>query len=173
MSRRHTRLVQQDGKVLVVTDEAGGGITETRCNQGASGKIGAAHFWKVEGAPRKLGSWLYPNPLLTVDPLATQLATIGRTERACTIHVFRNGGNGSAGPGAIQAGFDGVSRLPAGEFVTAHYGVEGKPQQGRIRGWHDRECATVVDHRNPGYAKGLNPVSMAAWMARCASQAMP
>ena len=119
----HQSDTSSDGKVLVVTDEAGGGITETRCNQGASGKIGAAHFWNVEGAPRKLGSWLYPNPLLTIDPLAAQLATIGRTERACTIHVFRNGGNGSAGPGETAAGFDGVSRLPSRQFVTGHYGA--------------------------------------------------
>ena len=72
---------------------------------------------------RKLGSWLYPNPVLAPDPLAPALAAIGRTERACTIHVFRNGGNGSAGPGAIVAGFDGVSRLPGRQFVTAHYGA--------------------------------------------------
>ena len=119
----HQSDTSSDGNVLVITDEAGGGITETRCNQGASGKIGAAHFWNVQGAPRKLGSWLYPNPLLTVDPLAGVLATIGRTERACTIHVFRNGGNGSAGPGEIAPGFDGVSRLPGRQFVTGHYGA--------------------------------------------------
>jgi hypothetical protein len=119
----HQSDTSSDGKILVVTDEAGGGITETGCNQGASGKIGAAHFWNVEGAPRKLGSWLYPNPLLTLDPLAPALATIGRTERACTIHVFRNGGNGSAGPGEIARGFDGVSRLPGRQFVTGHYGA--------------------------------------------------
>jgi WD40 repeat protein len=119
----HQSDTSSDGKVLVVTDEAGGGITETGCNQGPSGKIGAAHFWSVEGAPRKLGSWLYPNPLLTLDPLAPALAAIGRTERACTIHVFRNGGNGSAGPGEIARGFDGVSRLPGRELVTGHYGA--------------------------------------------------
>ena len=119
----HQSDTSSDGKVLVITDEAGGGITETRCNQGASGKIGAAHFWNVEGTPRKLGSWLYPNPLLTVDPLGPTLATIGRTERACTIHVFRNGGNGTGGPGEVAPGFDGVSRLPARQFVTAHYGA--------------------------------------------------
>jgi hypothetical protein len=119
----HQSDTSSDGKILVVTDEAGGGITETGCNQGASGKIGAAHFWNVEGEPRKLGSWLYPNPLLTLDPLAPVLATIGRTERACTIHVFRNGGNGSAGPGEIARGFDGVSRLPGRQFVTGHYGA--------------------------------------------------
>ncbi|HEX6131136.1 MAG TPA: post-COAP-1 domain-containing protein, partial [Actinomycetota bacterium] len=119
----HQSDTSSDGKVLVITDEAGGGITETRCNQGPSGKIGAAHFWSVDGEPRKLGSWLYPNPLLAVDPLAPALAAIGRTERACTIHVFRNGGNGSAGPGEIAPGFDGVSRLPGRELVTAHYGA--------------------------------------------------
>ena len=119
----HQSDTSSDGKILVVTDEAGGGITETGCNQGPSGKIGAAHFWNVEGEPRKLGSWLYPNPLLTVDPLAPALVAAGRTERACTIHVFRNGGNGSAGPGPIAPGFDGVSGLPGRQFVTAHYGA--------------------------------------------------
>lgn len=121
----HQSDTSSDGKILVVTDEAGGGITETRCNEGASGKIGAAHFWSIEdlSAPRKLGSWLYPNPGLLVDPLESALASIGRLERGCTIHVFRNGGNGSAGPGAIAAGFDGVSSLPARQLVTAHYGA--------------------------------------------------
>ena len=119
----HQSDTTSDGKVLVVTDEAGGGITETRCNEGPSGKIGAAHFWSVEGAPRKLGSWLYPNPLLAPDALAPALAAIGRTERACTIHVFRNGGNGTAGPGEVARGFDGVSRLPGRQFVTGHYGA--------------------------------------------------
>ena len=119
----HQSDTSSDGKVLVITDEAGGGITETRCNEGPSGKIGAAHFWNIEGAPRKLGSWLYPNPLLAVDPLGPALAATGRTERACTIHVFRNGGNGSAGPGEIVRGFDGVSRLPGRQLVTGHYGA--------------------------------------------------
>ena len=58
----HQSDTSSDGKVLVITDEAGGGITETGCNAGASGKIGAAHFWTLGAAPRKLGSWLYPNP---------------------------------------------------------------------------------------------------------------
>ncbi|MCI0346754.1 MAG: hypothetical protein L0221_15130, partial [Chloroflexi bacterium] len=121
----HQSDVSSDGAILVVTDEAGGGTSETRCNEGPSGKIGAAHFWSIANvaAPSKLGLWLYPNPGLLVDPLGPALASIGRTERACTIHVFRNGGNGSAGPGAIAAGFDGVSSLPARQFVTAHYGA--------------------------------------------------
>lgn len=120
----HQSDTSSDGEVLVITDEAGGGVTETRCNQGPSGKIGAAHFWSLEAAaPHKLGSWLYPNPMLALDPLAPALAAIGRTERACSIHVFRNGGNGSAGPGEIERGFDGVSDLPGRQFVTAHYGA--------------------------------------------------
>lgn len=119
----HQSDTSSDGKVLVITDEAGGGLMETGCNQGPSGKIGAAHFWNVEGAPRKLGSWLYPNPLLAPDPLAPALATIGRTERACSIHVLRNGGNGSAGPGEVAPGFDGVSRLPGRQLVAGHYGA--------------------------------------------------
>jgi hypothetical protein len=132
----HQSDTSADGKILVITDEAGGGLSETRCNQGPSGKIGAAHFWALteiagvpkssgasEQSPKKIGTWLYPNPGLVADALGPALAGIGRTERACTIHVFRNGGNGSAGPGAIQAGFDGVSRLPVDELVTAHYGA--------------------------------------------------
>jgi hypothetical protein len=121
----HQSDTSSDGRILVVTDEAGGGITETACNQGSSGKIGGAHFWAIDdpAAPRKLGTWVYPNPALLIDPLAPVLAGIGRTERACTIHVFRNGGNGSAGPGPIQSGFDGVSSLPGRQLVTAHYGA--------------------------------------------------
>jgi hypothetical protein len=132
----HQSDTSADGKVLVVTDEAGGGVGETRCNEGPGGKIGGAHFWALaelkgvpksagatEQAPKKLGTWLYPNPTLLVDALDPVLASLGRTERGCTIHVFRNGGNGSAGPGQIQRGFDGVSRLPRDEFVTAHYGA--------------------------------------------------
>jgi hypothetical protein len=121
----HQSDTSSDGRVLVVTDEAGGGITETGCNRGSSGKIGGAHFWSLDdlGAPRKLGTWVYPNPALLVDALAPALAATGRTERACTIHVFRNGGNGSAGPGEIAPGFGGVSSLPADQLVTAHYGA--------------------------------------------------
>ena len=121
----HQSDTSSDGEVLVITDEAGGGVTETGCNHGPSGKIGAAHFWNIQnlGAPRKLGSWLYPNPGMAVDPLLPALAAIGRTERGCTIHVFRNGGNGTAGPGPIASGFDGVSSLPSRQLVTAHYGA--------------------------------------------------
>jgi hypothetical protein len=121
----HQSDVSSDGQVFVVTDEAGGGLLETECNTDANGKIGGAHFWSLANpaAPRKLGTWIYPNPLLAPDPLAPALAAIGRTERACTIHVFRNGGNGSSGPGPAAPGFDGVSSLPSRQLVTAHYGA--------------------------------------------------
>jgi hypothetical protein len=46
-----------------------------------------------------------------------------RLERACTIHVFRLGGNGSVSPGPIQAGYDGVSSLGPRELTSAHYGA--------------------------------------------------
>ena len=51
------------------------------------------------------------------------LADRGRLERACTIHVFRLGGNGTASPGSIQKGYDGVSTLPRRQAVSAHYGA--------------------------------------------------
>lgn len=168
ISISHQSDVSADGKILVITDERGGGVGETRCNEDANGIIGGAHFWAlapVEGlpqttdatpaTPRRIGAWFYPNPLLAVDALDAVLASLGRTERGCTIHVLRNGGNGTAGPGAIAPGFDGVSRLPTRQFATAHYGAgvwhvdfsaaptdgDGTPEQarttwGNTRGWN-------------------------------------
>jgi hypothetical protein len=121
----HQSDTSSDGRIFVVTDEAGGGLLEPGCNAAPDGKIGGAHFYSLENpaAPRKLGVWLYPNPVLAPDPLAPALAAIGRTERGCTIHVFRNGGNGSSGPGEAAPGFDGVSSLPSRQLVSAHYGA--------------------------------------------------
>ena len=121
----HQADVSSDGRVLVFTDERGGGLSNTSCNTDPQGVIGGMHFWDVSepSAPERLGTWFYPNPGLTVDPLEPLLAGLGRTERACTIHVFRNGGNGSVGPGPIQPGFDGVSSLPNRQAVSAHYGA--------------------------------------------------
>lgn len=128
----HQSDVSSDGKILVITDERGGGLQEASCNTNASGVIGGAHFWALaeivgvpesSGAspatPKKLGTWFYPQTF-PVDPLAPVLP---RTERACTIHVFRLGGNGTASPGPAEPGFDGVSGLPDREAVTAHYGA--------------------------------------------------
>jgi hypothetical protein len=129
----HQSDVSSDGTVLAVTDERGGGLGNTACNENPAGVIGAMHFWAVgeagdlpgsQGAtlasPKKIGTWQYPNPTLAPDPLQSSLP---RAERACTIHVFRLGGNGTAGPGPVQPGFDGVSSLPKRQVVSAHYGA--------------------------------------------------
>ena len=136
LTTSHQSDVSSDGRVLVYTDERGGGLSNRSCNTDPNGVIGGMHFWAlapIDGqsqtgdaspaTPRRLGTWLYPNPMLALDALDPVLAGLGRTERGCTIHVFRNGGNGSAGPGEIAPGFDGVSRLPADEAVSAHYGA--------------------------------------------------
>jgi hypothetical protein len=156
----HQSDTSADGSIFVVTDEAGGGLSETGCNTGSSGNIGGAHFWSLAdpASPQKLGTWLYPNPVLAPDALAPALAAIGRTERACTIHVFRNGGNGSAGPGAIQAGYDGVSSLGERELVTAHYGAGV---------WH-------VDFSGPSSdADGIREDSRSTWANTLGWNVMP
>jgi hypothetical protein len=132
----HQADVSSDGKILLITDERGGGLDNTDCNTDANGVIGAGHFWALEpisGLPQtttatstnpvKLGIWIYPNPTLAVDALQPVLTGLGRTERGCTIHVFRHGGNGTAGPGPIDPTFDGVSDLPVRQLTTAHYGA--------------------------------------------------
>jgi hypothetical protein len=132
----HQSDVSSDGAILVVTDERGGGTSENRCNTQPNGMIGGMHFWALErlsgvtasvgaspASPKRIGGWFYPDPTVLPDPLATQLAMRGRAERACTIHVFRLGGNGTASPGSIQKGYDGVSTLPRRQVVSAHYGA--------------------------------------------------
>jgi hypothetical protein len=136
LTTAHQADSSSDGKIVVTTDERGGGLSQTQCNTDPNGIIGGAHFYAlapIDGRPDtasaspwnpvRLGTWFYPNPLLSVDPLDPVLAGLGRTERACTIHVFRNGGNSTHGPGEIAPGFDGVSRLPARQLVSAHYGA--------------------------------------------------
>ena len=136
VSISHQSDITADGKLLVVTDERGGGLTQPDCNADPNGIIGGAHFWAIApitgraetanaspANPVKLGIWVYPNPGLIVDQLEPALAAIGRTERACTIHVFRLGGNGSLSPGEAYPGIDGVSRLPNRQLTTAHYGA--------------------------------------------------
>jgi len=136
VSISHQSDVTADGDLLVVTDERGGGIQETRCNTQPGGVIGGMHFWALKripgdaqssgaspATPKRIGGWFYPNPTLTPDALSLALASIGRLERGCTIHVFRLGGNGTASPGEIERGFDGVSGLPHRQAVSAHYGA--------------------------------------------------
>ncbi len=136
VSISHQADTTADGKILIVSDERGGGLTEAGCNTGAGGVIGGLHFFALaelkgvpqsKGAslsnPKKLGDYFTPNPLMTYDPLQAILDSMPRLERACTIHVFRLGGNGSVSPGPIQTGYDGVSGLGPRELTSAHYGA--------------------------------------------------
>jgi hypothetical protein len=135
ISISHQADVSSDGRILVISDERGGGVSETRCNQQPNGMLGGLHFWalaRISGVPAtqnaspsnpvKLGSYFNPNPNVVVDPLQPFINQLPRTERGCTVHVFRLGGNGSVSPGPIQAGYDGVSRMPNRQLSTAWYG---------------------------------------------------
>jgi hypothetical protein len=132
----HQADVTPDGKILVISDERGGGLSNTSCNTDANGVIGGLHFWalgSIKGIPAtrgaspaspiKIGSYFNPNPNLGLDPLEPAVDLLPRTERACTVHVFRIGGNGSSSPGAAAPGTDGVSRLGNRQLVTAWYGA--------------------------------------------------
>lgn len=136
VSISHQADTTADGKILIVSDERGGGLTESGCNTDPAGVIGGLHFFalaEIKGVPaskgaspatpKKLGDYFTPNPQMTYDPLQPLLDTAPRVERGCTIHVFRIGGNGSVSPGPIQAGFDGVATLGPRELTSAHYGA--------------------------------------------------
>jgi uncharacterized repeat protein (TIGR01451 family) len=125
-----------DGKILVISDERGGGVTNTSCNENDQGTIGGTHFWALapvpgvartakasRAQPVKLGTYFNPDPGVANIPDPIQDALPGRAERACTSHVFRIGGNGSASPGPIDARFDGVSRLAQRLMTQAWYGA--------------------------------------------------
>jgi hypothetical protein len=133
VSISHQADTTSDGKILIISDERGGGLDETGCHTGAGGVLGGLHLFALapingvaktkDASPRnpvKLGDYFTPNPLMTYDPLA---AALPRTERGCTIHVFRAGGNGSVSPGPIASGYDGVSDLGPRELTSAHYGA--------------------------------------------------
>jgi hypothetical protein len=134
VSISHQADLTPDGKILIVSDERGGGLTETGCNAGPGGVIGGLHFFALDDIagvpatrnasksnPVKLGDYFTPQPILGLDALGDLAQT--RTERACTIHVFRIGGNGSVSPGPIAKGYDGVSDLPSRQLTAAHYGA--------------------------------------------------
>lgn len=149
VSISHQADTTSDGKVLVIGDERGGGLTETGCNTDPAGVIGGLHVFALApikglpasqgaapSAPKKLGDYFTPQPLLAPDPLASATALLPRSERGCTIHVFRLGGNGSTSPGPIEPGYDGVSRLGSRQLTAAHYGagvweidIAGRPSQ--------------------------------------------
>lgn len=135
----HQADVSADGRILVISDEQGGGVSETGCQQDPeSGVVGALHFWAVgkigrpaidaqdptPANPVRLGIWVSPNPefrdlLLVPDEEFLPTALRGR---GCTVHVFRLGGNGTASPGPVDDRFDGVSRFTYRRLSTAFYG---------------------------------------------------
>jgi hypothetical protein len=136
ISISHQADITPDGKLLLISDEQGGGLSNTSCNQSSGGVIGGLHFWALgaikgvdasKGAspanPKRIGAYFNPNPTMLPDPLAEAIGALPRAERGCTVHVFRIGGNGTASPGEIVSGLDGVSRLPANQLVTAWYGA--------------------------------------------------
>jgi uncharacterized repeat protein (TIGR01451 family) len=131
----HQSDTSSDGQIIGITDERGGGTSNTQCNTGPDGVIGGIHYWALHpdedpqgdgtaslSNPERLGSWFYPNPILAVDP-TDSTPDIPHTERGCTIHVYRMGGNGSSRPGPAHPAFDGASDLPNRDLVTAHYGA--------------------------------------------------
>jgi uncharacterized repeat protein (TIGR01451 family) len=131
----HQSDTSSDGKIIGITDERGGGLSNTACNTGADGVTGGIHYWALHSDedpqgngtaslsnPERLGSWFYPNPILALDPTDTA-PDIPFTERGCTIHVYRMGGNGSSRPGPAHPAYDGASDLPNRELVAAHYGA--------------------------------------------------
>lgn len=135
ISISHQADTTSDGKILIISDERGGGLTETGCNRDADGVLGGLHLFAlapIAGAPQtagasptnpiKLGDYFTPPPLMATDPLSSPLSAL-RIERGCTIHVFRFGGNGSTSPGEIFPGLGGVSSLPVRQTTAAHYGA--------------------------------------------------
>lgn len=132
----HQADTSPEGKILVISDERGGGVTNTDCNESETGIIGGTHYWAlapIAGAvrtstataarPVKLGTYFNPDPGLFGLPDPIQDQFLGRPERACTSHVFRIGGNGTASPGPIDGRFDGVSRLWGRLMSQAWYGA--------------------------------------------------
>jgi hypothetical protein len=135
MTISHQADVTDDGAILVVSDEAGGGLSNTDCNTTPQGFMGALHFYALKpikgvaasagastSTPKKLGIYVNPSPTLAPDVLAGVVGTLPRPENGCTVHVFRIGGNGTAGPGEVKPGFGGVSTLPNRQLATAWYG---------------------------------------------------
>jgi hypothetical protein len=136
----HQADVTSDGAILIVSDEKGGGLTNTECNTNPDGNIGGLHFYALKPLtnlpatntasltnPILIGSYYNPNPLLGPDVLQPAIdvlrTTFPRTERGCTAHVFRLGGNGNTSIGPGKAGLGGVSDLPKRQLSEAWYGA--------------------------------------------------
>ena len=157
ISTSHQSDVTSDGKLLIVTDEEGGGLTNTDCNTDSGGIIGAMHFWALapiagvaglegseaqrsEAARRVRQPESEPRRHRSAGQYGCD-AALPRPERACTVHVFRAGGKGFTSPGEIVPGYGGVSTQPVTQLTTAWYGAgvwrvdfSGPPEHGRHLG---------------------------------------
>jgi uncharacterized repeat protein (TIGR01451 family) len=135
----HQADVTADGKILVISDEQGGGVSETGCTTDPqTGVVGALHFWALAPIgraaidaqdptpqnPVRMGIWVNPNPPFVDAPgVDEEFLPVELRNRGCTVHVFRLGGNGTASPGPAEPGFDGVSRFRYRRLSTAFYGA--------------------------------------------------
>ena len=133
----HQADVTADGKMLVIGDERGGGLSNDECNTDPNGVIGGLHFYALQpidiapeksagatpASPKKIGVYFYPNPGLLADPLQSAINQLPRTERGCTAHVFRLGGNGTSSPGPAAPGYDGVARIGWRQLTLGWYGA--------------------------------------------------
>ena len=121
----HQADVTKDGKVLVVSDERGGGLYETGCNTDPSGVIGGLHFFAlgaVDGHRRRrrlprrrtrssLGDYFIPNPMLALGPAAAGARRDASAARRAGLHGARLPARRQrhVSPGPIEKGYDGVS----------------------------------------------------------------
>ncbi|MFN2471159.1 MAG: hypothetical protein ABR583_09265 [Gaiellaceae bacterium] len=124
----HQADVSVDGKMLAIWDEKGGGTSNLSCNEEKGGLRGGIHFYAlatigtVNGTPsnpKLLGSYFNPNS--SDLPVIDNVPGLGELKRGCTTHIGRLGGNGSMSPGSPQ--FEGMSRLPNYQMMTAWYGA--------------------------------------------------
>jgi len=95
LTTAHQADTSSDGKILVFTDERGGGLNQTACNTNAQGIIGGAHFWALApiggdgvGKPREpgpAGDLVLPEPAACSGPARPDSARNG-ADRARVHH---------------------------------------------------------------------------------------
>jgi hypothetical protein len=105
----HQADVSADGKILVVSDEKGGGLSNTDCNTRPNGTTGGLHFYalaSIRGVPASSGA--RPSRPKKLGVYLTRIRCSGR------IRCRRP---------STPSTFDGVSRLPIRQLVTAWYGA--------------------------------------------------
>ena len=117
----HQSDTSSDGKVLVITDEAGGGITETRLQPGPERQDRRRPLLEPRASRRAEARLLaLPEPGARARSAGAG-AGGDRPHRARRARSTSSATAATAAPGRARspAGFDGVSRLPGRQFVTA------------------------------------------------------